>query len=249
MNTQHNTRRQSSLGFGTLEVLLILLVAVVLAGAGWYVWQRHTNTPANVSSSLNSGRPAPSPTPTSTPTPDPYAGWKVYSNSQVSFKYPSDWTAGTRQATVAVANSPTFSSSAVDTASNPGAPIDLFLQFSTDGATIDCADSTCQVSAVVSLSNSQLPGAVLAAVNQTSGNGTKFTEYVVASSTTKVGDTSVTAVKAGSGNVYVFGQPEYNTNGNGVTAMEAARVTDVTALQSDSHLKELVSLINSVHFN
>ena len=185
-------------------------------------------------------------------TANPYAGWKTYGNSQVSFQYPSDWTAsngpGDSLSTAADATSPTYASSATTTKDNPGALIDLYLQISSDGSTIDCADNPCLVTAIVPLNNSQLPSSVLAIVNQTSGNGTQFTEYVVASNATKVGDTSLNATKAGSG-LYVFGQPEYNTNGTGITPYEAAKVSNVATFQSDNHFTDLVSLINSIKFN
>src|SRR5208282_478188 len=136
--------------------------------------------------------------------------WQTFSNSQVSFKYPSTWTNSSGpQGTIDAVTSPSFTSNAVDTSTNLGAQIALTLQFSTNSSTIDCMETACVVSAVVPLSNSQLPGAVLAMVNQTSGNGTKFTEYVIAGGATKVGDMSVSAVKIGSSNIYLMGQPDY----------------------------------------
>lgn len=245
-------RKQSlnSKGFGLVGVLIVVLVLVVVGGAGVYVYHRNHKTKAPASSSVNSSnQTSKNNTSNTTAKTDPYAGWKTYANAQVSFKYPSDWTAtmGRGQSRVADATSPAFTSSAVNTANNPGAPVYLYLQLSTDGLTIDCADAPCQVAAVTPLSNPQLPGAVLALVSQTSGNGTEFTEYVVARGGAKVGDTSIDAVKTGSDNAYIFGQPYYSPKDGGLTM--AARITDLATFQADSHVKDLVNLINSISFN
>lgn len=228
--------------------MIIALIGVV----GWLVYKDHHKTTPVTTTSTSATKPNTS-TSTKTTTTNLYTGWKSYSNSQLSFQYPSDWTAsngpGDSQSTVADATSSTYASSATTTKDNPGASIDLYLQISNDSSTIDCADAPCQVTAVSPLSNSQLPNSVLAVVNQTSGNGTKFTEYVVASNATKVGDTTINAVKAGSSGSYVFGQPEYNTNGQGVTQYEAASINNVSSFQSDIHYIDLISLINSIKFN
>lgn len=243
-------------GFSTVEVILVIVIVALIGTVGWLVYKNHHKTTALNTSTTSSKATTKSTVANNTKTvatANSYAGWKSYSNSQVSFQYPADWTAsngpGDSQSTVADATSSTYTSSATTTATNPGASIDLYLQISSDSSTIDCADAPCTVTAVSPLSNSQLPNSVLAFVNQTSGNGTKFTEYVVASNITKVGDTTINAIKAGSSGLYVFGQPEYNTNGQGVTQYEAASVSNVSAFQADSHYTDLVSLINSIKFN
>lgn len=171
-------------------IALIILVAAV---AGVYTWQHKKvnslNAQVNSLQEQVAGLQKTKTSNTTTAQPaNPYAGWQTYSNSQVSFKYPSNWTASkgpaSSQSTVADATSPAFTSSAMTTADNPGAQVTFYLQLSTDSSTIDCAGAPCQVTAVTPLSNSQLPDDVLAVVNQTSGNGTNFTEYVVASSNT-----------------------------------------------------------------
>jgi len=231
------------------SVLLTLLIMLAgLSAFGYrYYHDKHLSTSAATISSQNTDSTK-SPVTPAQPV-DVYAGWQTYSNSQVSFKYPSGWIAsnGRGQSAVADATSTAFESSATTTAENPGAQVTLYLQVSTDNLTIDCASAPCQVTAVVPLSNPQLPGAVLAIVNQTSGNGTNFTEYVVASSGTKVGDTSVSPVKTGSKNAYIFGQPYYTPSNGGLTI--AARVTNASVFQSDSHFKDLLGLINNVMFN
>ncbi len=244
--------RNDEKGFGAIEGLLIVVVVVLLGVVGYMVYKNHNKT-TNSATTANTAATTPTKTTTTTPAKpvDPYAGWQTYSNSQVSFKYPSGWMAskgpGNSQSTIADATSPAFTSSAMTTAQNSGAPVTLYLQLSTSSSTVYCSNDPCKVTAVAPLSNSQLPNTVLAVVNQTSGNGTNFSQYVVVSDSTKVGDTTINAVKAGSSSVYVFGQPYYTPSGGGLTV--AARVTDTAALQADSHFKDLVSLINSVKFN
>ena len=237
-------------GFSAVEGILILVIVVLIGVVGFMVFKNHSKTkPTPVAGTTTKSSSATTPAKITT-TPDPYAGWQTYSNSQVSFKYPSDWKTsngpGNSQSTVADATSPAFLSSAVTASQNAGAQITDYLQLSTDSSTIGCAYTPCTVSAVTPISNSQLPNAVLALVNQTSGNGTNFTEWVVASSATKVGDTSVSTVKAGSNSIYVFGQAYYTPQGGGLTV--AARVNNPVAFQADSHYQDLVNLVNSVQF-
>ena len=242
-------------GFSAVEVVLVFVIVALIGVAGWLVYKNHHKITTTASTTTSTTKPATTSTTTnnttSTQASNPYSGWQTYTNSQVSFKYPSDWKAsngpGDSQSTVADATSPAFISNAVTTADNPGAPITLYLQLSTDSLNIDCADAPCQVTAVAPLNNLQLPGDVLAVANQTSGSGTEFTEYVVASGNTKVGDTTINAVKTGSSSIYVFGQAYYTPSGGGLT--EAARLSDVTAFQADSHFKDLVNLINSIKFD
>lgn len=71
------TKRE--LGFGVVEMLVILVVLVAVGGVGWYIWQAQTNK-------------------TQTTTPpvsiDVYTDWKVHCDdeSKACFKYPADWT-------------------------------------------------------------------------------------------------------------------------------------------------------------
>jgi hypothetical protein len=240
-------------GFSVVEILMVLVVVVLIVVVGWLIYKNHHKVAAPVVTTSTNKSAASTSTKTTTTTVSPYAGWQTYSNSQVSFEYPRGWAAsngpGDSQSTVADTTSATYASSATTTLDNLDAPIDLYLQLSTDTLTIDCADAPCQVTTIAPLSNLQLPGAVLAVVNQTSNNGTKFTQYVVASGSTKVGDTTVSAVKTGSSGIYIFGQPEYNTNGQGVTSREAASVNDANIFQSDSHFQDLIKLIDSIKFN
>jgi hypothetical protein len=94
MNT---TLRQNNKGFGAIELLLILLVVVVLAGAGWYVWMRENKakTPTTGNTSTTNKTSQNGTTPQS--KPDPYAGWKTYADTQhhYTFKYPAAWSINT----------------------------------------------------------------------------------------------------------------------------------------------------------
>ena len=247
MGKLHNNEK----GFGAIEGLLIVAVVVLLGVVGYMVYKNHNkaNTTPTTTTKITSTTPAK--TTTTTPAVDPYVGWQTYSNSQVSFKYPSGWTAskgpGNSQSTIADATSPGFTTTSMTTAQNSGAPVTLYLQLSTSSSTVYCSNDPCKVTAVAQLTNSQLPNTVLAVVNQTSGNGTNYSQYVVVSDSTKVGDTTINAVKAGSSSVYIFGQPYYTPSGGGLTV--AARITDTAAFQADSHFKDLVNLINSAKFN
>jgi hypothetical protein len=95
---QMNTARHNSRGFGAIELLLILVVVAVLAGAGVYVYHREHKTKTTGSTSQNST--------VTTTKPDPYAGWKVYTDTQhhYSFKYPADWTLSANATQVTVVN-------------------------------------------------------------------------------------------------------------------------------------------------
>lgn len=247
----HQPTKQDQLGFSVIELSLVLFIVAALAVTGLVVYQRHKPSGAKNSAATSQTQTTTQPqnTATTQPAPDPYAGWQTYNNPSVSLKYPSGWTVttGYGPSDRAAATSSAYTSNAVETAENPGAQITMFLQLSTDSITIDCASAPCQVSAVTPISNPQLPGTVLALVNQVSGNGTKFTEYVVTGSTTKAGDTSVSPIKVGSGNLYVFGQAYYTPKDGTLTI--AARVTNTAGFQSDSHFKDLVGLINSIKFN
>jgi Tfp pilus assembly protein PilV len=233
-------------GFSAVEVILLLVIVSLIGVVGFMVYKNHNKT-SNSTTTASTTKSSTTPTKA---TPDPYAGWQSYSDSHVSFKYPSGWQMGNgdKYATVGLGvTSPNFTSTAFTTADNTGAPVALFLQLSTNSSTVYCSNDPCKVTAVAPLSNAQLPNSVLALVNQTSGNGTNYSQYVVVSNATKVGDTTINALKAGSDGIYLFGQPDYTPKDGGLS--EAARVSDTAALQADSHFKDLVNLINSVKFN
>lgn len=80
-------------GFAVIEALLIVLVIVLLAGTGWYVYRhRDRSIAASRSSSKQASKTSTVPT---TTQPDPYAGWRSYTSSteKLTFKYPAEWTA------------------------------------------------------------------------------------------------------------------------------------------------------------
>src|SRR5215469_10206649 len=88
-----------SRGFGILEMLLIIMLFALVAGAGFYIYHRDHKTASvttsSFSNSSSSGQTSNnSNAPTPTPTPDPYAGWKTYCDNihHYCFKYPiSGW--------------------------------------------------------------------------------------------------------------------------------------------------------------
>jgi len=67
---------------------LILVIAAVIVGTLWYVWQAKDNT----DKTLNDTRQAQASTP-ETKDDDQYKGWKSYTwaSQGVSFKHPGDW--------------------------------------------------------------------------------------------------------------------------------------------------------------
>lgn len=240
--------RKNQAGFSPVEVILVLAIVGLIGVVGFMVYKNYNKT-SNSTTMASTANTNTSTQTKSAMTPDPYAGWQSYIDSHVSFRYPSGWQAGAdkRVAGSVSATSPGFTTSSMTTTTNPGALVTLFLQLSTNSATVYCSNDPCKVTAVVPLANSQLHNSELAVVNQTSGNGTNYSQYVIVSNGTKVGDTTINAIKAGNSSTYVFGQPYYKSKDGGLTI--AARVTDTNALQADSHFKDLVNLINSIKFD
>jgi hypothetical protein len=190
---------------------------------------------------------------TKTTTTNPYTGWQTYSDSYASFKYPSSWQTGIGQDKYTTHDinitSPGFISNAMSTATNPGTPVTVSLDLSTDSsmATFCNEGYTCQVVTTIALNNPQLPNSSFVIVNQTSPNGTNFSQYEVAGNSSKVGDTTINPLKFGNNDIYIFGQPYYTPQDGGLTI--AARVTNPTTIQTDTHFKDLVNLINSIKFD
>lgn len=81
-------------GFSIVEVLIIVVVITLLAGAGWLVYQNRTkltHTAANSNRTNNHQQ-------TNTKShPDPYAGWQTFNDTGygvatgIRLKYPADW--------------------------------------------------------------------------------------------------------------------------------------------------------------
>jgi hypothetical protein len=87
------------MGFGLIEVLIVVAVVVILGGAGTYNYHRdHKAEPTTTTSSTStksSTQPSKSNVATTpAPTYDSYADWSTYANQQagLTFKYPSTWT-------------------------------------------------------------------------------------------------------------------------------------------------------------
>lgn len=89
-----NIVRKSELGFGAVEVLIVLVVTALIGGVG-YVAYKNLNTAKQVAVTNNTSAPKPTP-----PAPtDPYAGWQQYCSAggAVCFQYPTDWKIATTQ--------------------------------------------------------------------------------------------------------------------------------------------------------
>jgi hypothetical protein len=234
-------------GFTAVEGLLIILILVVIGGVGYMVYHNNHKT-KTVAASTTAAKTKTSSTKTAT---NPYSGWKTYTGSQVSFQYPSSWTVSTNAnpAVGVSVTSPIFTSSSagVSNSSGYGSTVSMLAQIGTTNGSDYCSGSSCQVTAVVPLSNSQLKGDVLAVVNQTvNGTSSSDTTFVVANGNTKVGDTDVTQAGASDG-LYVNGQTEYNSPSMESTV--TAPVSNVTELKTNSYFTNLVSLINGMKFN
>jgi Tfp pilus assembly protein PilE len=82
-------RHRHELGFGVVELVLIVVIIAVLGVIGWVVYK---DIASRTASTVHTQKSSPS---TSTQTVDPYAGWKTYTSSfeKLSSKYPNNWTA------------------------------------------------------------------------------------------------------------------------------------------------------------
>ncbi len=78
-------------GFTLIEGLLILVIAGVLGGTGWYVWHHHKKTTIP-SSSTTSPTSASSTQSTTSATPDPTANWTLFTSQDgFSIRIPDGW--------------------------------------------------------------------------------------------------------------------------------------------------------------
>lgn len=85
-------KKLNSKGFSSVEGLLVLVIILVIAGVGYYVWHSQ-NKASNTYSSSSSGSAA----------VDPYASWHTVklTTAKVSLRYPVSWKAGTVTSTSA----------------------------------------------------------------------------------------------------------------------------------------------------
>jgi len=112
-------------GFGAIEGLLVLVIVVMIAGVGWYVYKatQKTNgayfaaTTTNLQTSPKfakvTKKTSPTTSTTTVKTADPYAGWTSYtlSKEKLSFKYPSSLTISDTTKTADSGDSVTLSGS------------------------------------------------------------------------------------------------------------------------------------------
>lgn len=87
--TWMNKLKKSELGFGTVELILLLIIVILVGLVGWYIWNNgathnkiQNSNPTIVTSPIASNEQV-----------DPYAGWKTYTSNlgEFTFKYPEDW--------------------------------------------------------------------------------------------------------------------------------------------------------------
>ena len=75
-------------GFSTVEGLLLLVIVLIVAGVGYYVWHSQNKATNTISSSSSTSGSA---------VTDPYAGWQTVKlpTAKVSLRYPTTWKAAT----------------------------------------------------------------------------------------------------------------------------------------------------------
>jgi hypothetical protein len=85
--------RPTQSGFAAIEAFLIVIVLTIIIGTGYYVWHANqkSNDTYNAAAMTAQSSPPKKPAKKSTAV-DSTAGWKPYSGSSISFKYPSSWT-------------------------------------------------------------------------------------------------------------------------------------------------------------
>jgi len=91
--------KQNELGFGAVEVILVIVIVVLIGAVGWMVFKNHikTTTPLQSKTTNCSTEPELTAECAAKNSPvqaqDPYAGWETYTSSteKASFKYPSTW--------------------------------------------------------------------------------------------------------------------------------------------------------------
>ena len=87
--------KKNQKGFALIEALLILIILLLIAFAGWWVWQSKAKISKTQEDTANSqSEPAKSDKKAAQkPAVDPTADWKAYSNAdgQYSLKHPTSW--------------------------------------------------------------------------------------------------------------------------------------------------------------
>lgn len=79
--------QKKQLGFGAVEIIIMIVIVALIGGGAWYVWQANNSnnqSQANQSSETSGKNVLPV---------DKYAGWKQYCGKlqKICFKYPADW--------------------------------------------------------------------------------------------------------------------------------------------------------------
>ncbi len=84
---------KNELGFGALEVILILIIVAIIGGVGWYVIHNRAKTTTSSSTTPATSQARNLTKPKTTETVDPTTSWITYSSKagQYSLKYPKTW--------------------------------------------------------------------------------------------------------------------------------------------------------------
>jgi len=242
--TQNTDMRNNQKGFSAVETILALTVIILIAVVGWLVYKVDHKTSGKTSSSS-----------VTTTTTNPYAGWKTYSDSNFSFRYPTTWKVvapGDRFNSLVDIDGPTADASYYSLGSNALSKPHLNLSlFNSLAQPTDCVKVfSCGIEALTPLTTAGIASPVLATISTISntppGDNSALIE-VLNSSSLKVGDTSFNEGFSIKGNTYQFTGGVVYTAGNSASAdMAEAAINNFTAFQQSTDYKNLVKIANSI---
>ena len=90
-NINMNKNLQNQRGFA--HIVLILIIAAVLIGGGYYLYTKQNRSVTVSPTPTASGKVSATPSPSMSATPNSTAGWKTYTNTElgISIEYPANW--------------------------------------------------------------------------------------------------------------------------------------------------------------
>ena len=237
-------------GFTVVEFLLVLIILILIGAVGYFVARHVDNNQNSTAQSMTAG---------------PYSGWKSYSDSYISMKYPSSWWAGTSASVidggveVAPKQSTTQTFYNTPQATNGGkVNFELTLYEDTDlnnvigsdsAVTTDCATMTCDILAVYPLNIKNDTNAKLIIFNVTNNtvpSNQVFTNIAaVDGPTVKVGPTSgYITVK---GKIMVIdGKPIYQEGNSVASDIASASVNNLAQFEKSSDFQNSIKILNSL---
>jgi hypothetical protein len=237
--------RNNQKGFSAVETILVLTVIILIAVVGWLVYKvEHKTTTQATGSSVT------------TPTAQsPYAGWKTYSDSSFSLKYPVNWKTvapGDREGSIVDVDSPradqSYFSLKTDALSKPYVGLSLFNSI---GQPSSCGTAfICTITAVAPLTTTGIAHPILATISEvsTDPSASKITLFeILDSNTTKVGDNKFSEGVTVNGKTYQFIGAIVYTAGNSYSADYAeASVNNLDAFQKSADYQNLVTVADSL---